>query len=251
MKRRTGWRRVEKKVGVAQRDAQHRQLQARDLARHLRRHARVGEDLVEQAADDVDHHVIELAGRGLDQLFAVGADQVDGHQAGEAVVVWPRRRRRPMPAPLIAPPAAAAAEAAVDHRATARGIAAEAAARRDRAFVGAADAAAGRARSRVCALARQRRSRAARSTGPSRLAGPSSPGWLAIAVSRRSRVISCWSAAALTRARATLAPRAEGSGSRMLSIVSGRPGNAVASARRCAASRSMSLPGPDVDSISP
>ena len=34
-------------------------------------------------------------------------------------------------------------------------------------------------------------------------------------------------------------------------IASGRPGKAVASARRCAARRSMSLPGPEVDSISP
>ena len=98
MKRRTGWRRVEKKVWSLERDAQHRQLQARDLARHLRRHARVGEDLVEQAADDVDHHVIELAGRGLEQLFAVGADQVDRHR--------PRSRRgaksETPPRPLIA-----------------------------------------------------------------------------------------------------------------------------------------------------
>ena len=77
--------RDEKKLGSAERDAQHRQLQARDLARHLRRHAGVGQDLVEQAADDVDHHVIERAARGLAQLLAVGADQVDRHQAGQAV----------------------------------------------------------------------------------------------------------------------------------------------------------------------
>ena len=119
-------------------------------------------------------------------------------------------------------------------------------------MLGAADAAAGRARERRRRSgAAAPRGRAARRPAPSRLAGPSSPGWLAIAVSRRSKVISCWSAAALTRARATLAPRVGGSGSRMLSIGSRRPGNAVASARRCAASRSMSLPGPDVDSISP
>ena len=72
---------------VVQRDAQHRQLQPRDLSRHLRRHARVREDLVEQAADDVDHHVVELAGRGLQQFLAVCADQVDRHQPGQAFVV--------------------------------------------------------------------------------------------------------------------------------------------------------------------
>ena len=129
--------------GVAQGDAQHRQLQARDLARHLRRHARVGQDLVEQAADDVDHHVIELAGRGLDQLLAVGADQVDGHQAGEAVVVL---AAPPMPAPCrAAHPAAARAAgavAAVDHRPRARNRRPGRCATRP-ARVGAADAAAG------------------------------------------------------------------------------------------------------------
>ena len=82
---------------VVERDAQHRQLQPGDLARHLRRHLRVGQDLVEQAADDVDHHVIELAGGGLDQLLAVGADQVDGHQAGQAVAVLGARPPRPPP----------------------------------------------------------------------------------------------------------------------------------------------------------
>src|ERR1019366_3903388 len=76
-----------KEARVVEGDAQHRQLQASDFARHLRRHARIGEDLVEQAADDVDHHVIELAGRGLDELLAVGPNQVHRHQAGEAVVV--------------------------------------------------------------------------------------------------------------------------------------------------------------------
>ena len=70
---------------VDQRHAQHRQLQPRDLPGHLRRHPGVGEDLVEQAAHDVDHHVVELAGGGLHQLLAVGADQVDRHQARRCV----------------------------------------------------------------------------------------------------------------------------------------------------------------------
>ena len=69
---------------VAERGAQHRQLQPRDLARHLRRHLRVGQDLVEQAADDVDHHVIERAVAGLAQLVAVVADQVRRHGQGTA-----------------------------------------------------------------------------------------------------------------------------------------------------------------------
>ena len=85
MKRRTGWLPRREERGVVQGDAQHGQLQARDLAGHLRRHARVGEDLVEQAADDVDHHVIELAGGGLHQLLAVRPDEVDRHQVGQAV----------------------------------------------------------------------------------------------------------------------------------------------------------------------
>ena len=74
-------------TGIDQRHAKNRQLQARDLARHLRRHAAVGQDLVEQAADHVDHHVVELAGGGLQQFFAVRADQVDGHQAAHVLAV--------------------------------------------------------------------------------------------------------------------------------------------------------------------
>ncbi len=70
--------------GVAQRRAQHRQLQPPDLARHLRRHLGVGQDLVEQAADHVDHHVIERAGGGLAQLVAVGDDQVGAGQGAGA-----------------------------------------------------------------------------------------------------------------------------------------------------------------------
>ena len=69
---------------VAQRRAQHRQLQPRDLARHLRRHLGIGQDLVEQRADDVDHHVIELAGAGLAQFLAVRMDQVGQHGAAAA-----------------------------------------------------------------------------------------------------------------------------------------------------------------------
>ena len=44
------------------RRAQHRQLQPRDLARQLRRHLGVGQDLVEQESDDVDHMVIDVIG---------------------------------------------------------------------------------------------------------------------------------------------------------------------------------------------
>ena len=79
---------------VAERDAQHWQLQPRDLARHLRRHARVGQDLIEQASDHVDHHVIELAGRRLQQLFAVGANQVHCHQPLQAFAVTHAARGR-------------------------------------------------------------------------------------------------------------------------------------------------------------
>jgi hypothetical protein len=75
-------------AAVDERRAQHRQLQARDLARHLGGTPRVGKDLVEQAADDLDHQMVELAARGLLQLDAVGADQVRRHQARE-----PARRR--------------------------------------------------------------------------------------------------------------------------------------------------------------
>jgi hypothetical protein len=93
---------------VAERRAQDRQLQAGDLTRHLRRHLRVGQDLVEQAADDVDHHVIEAAGGRPPQFVAVGVDQVG--------------RRRP--ARVVGPAAAADAAAAV------AAVAAVAAARR-------------------------------------------------------------------------------------------------------------------------
>jgi hypothetical protein len=78
---------------IVERHTQHWQLQAGDLAGHLRRHARIGQDLVEQAADHIDHHVVELAARGLDELFAVGADQVHRHEAGQTVVVLATARR--------------------------------------------------------------------------------------------------------------------------------------------------------------
>ncbi len=61
---------------VAQRHAQHGQLQPRDEARHLWRHLGVGKDLVEQAGDDVDDHVVQPAAGGLAQLVAVHMDQV-------------------------------------------------------------------------------------------------------------------------------------------------------------------------------
>jgi len=67
---------------IAQRGTKHRQLQPSDLARHLRRHFGIRQDLVEQAADHVDHHVVERAGGGLAQLVAVGDDQVGAGQAG-------------------------------------------------------------------------------------------------------------------------------------------------------------------------
>jgi len=50
---------------VRERDAQHGQLQSGDLACHLRGDPRVGQDLVEQAADHVDHHVVQRAAGGL------------------------------------------------------------------------------------------------------------------------------------------------------------------------------------------
>lgn len=77
---------------IAQRNAQHRQLQPGDLARHLRRHPRIGEDLVEQAAHHLDQHVIELSFRRLRQLLAVRAYEVGGHQAvGQAQALGSRR----------------------------------------------------------------------------------------------------------------------------------------------------------------
>ena len=65
-----------KEAVVAQRRPQHRQLQPGDVARHLRWHLGVRQDLVEQAGDHIDHHVVERAGGGLPQLVAVGVDQV-------------------------------------------------------------------------------------------------------------------------------------------------------------------------------
>ena len=79
---------------VAQRGAQHGQLQPRDLARHLRRHLGVGQDLFEQGADDVDHHVVQRPRGRLPQLVAVGADQVGQRRA-------PGLRRHPRMAGLV------------------------------------------------------------------------------------------------------------------------------------------------------
>ena len=85
-KRRTGWRRDEKKFGSPS-AARSTGSCSRAICRaSLRRHLGVGQDLVEQEADDVDHHVIERAARRLAQFVAVGADQVrrrrDGPCAG-------------------------------------------------------------------------------------------------------------------------------------------------------------------------
>jgi len=67
--------------GVSERRAQYRQLQAADLACHLRWHLGVRQNLIEQTADHVDHHVIERAGCSLAQLVAVRDDQVGAGQA--------------------------------------------------------------------------------------------------------------------------------------------------------------------------
>ena len=61
---------------VAERRAQHRQLQPGDQPRHLWRHFGVGQDVVEQRRDDIDHHLVQAAVRRLAQLFAVDLDQV-------------------------------------------------------------------------------------------------------------------------------------------------------------------------------
>jgi hypothetical protein len=71
------------KAHVLHRRTQHRQLQPREHARHLRRHLRVGQHLVEQRRDDVDDHVIQRARRHADQLVAVHADQVRDGVAGK------------------------------------------------------------------------------------------------------------------------------------------------------------------------
>ena len=65
---------------IAERGAQHRQLQARNFACHLWRHFGVAEDLVEEAADDIDHHVIDAAAGHRAQLLAVVMDEVGCHQ---------------------------------------------------------------------------------------------------------------------------------------------------------------------------
>ena len=97
-KRRTGWRRDEKKV-----TSPSATRSTGNCSRAIWRAIcggtlRVGQDLVEQAADDVDHHVIERAGGGLAQLVAVGADQVLRHQPP-----WPEITMWPRPPPVVGP----------------------------------------------------------------------------------------------------------------------------------------------------
>ena len=68
-----------KERAVPQRGSQHRELQAPDLACDLRRHLGVGQDLVEEAGDDVDDQVVQRPRAGLAQCLAVRMDQV-GHR---------------------------------------------------------------------------------------------------------------------------------------------------------------------------
>ena len=81
------------KAGIVECDPQHRQLQARDLAGHLRRHSVVRQDLVEQAAHHVDHHVVELADRCVHQLLAVRAYQVHRHHRWQPCILKADIRR--------------------------------------------------------------------------------------------------------------------------------------------------------------
>ena len=81
MKRRTGWRRDEKKlpsVSAARSTGSCRRAIWRAISGGTRASERIWSN---RLLDDLDHEVVELAARGLQQLGAMGADQVGRHQA--------------------------------------------------------------------------------------------------------------------------------------------------------------------------